>query len=410
MPLTLEQLDKIIELGAAIRRRRRFVPTAGEGASIAPPTYPDRSQREASVHLFEDRRLDGEWRHCVVLDTVQSQANRLEEILEQKVSQGEIAMPRLVVDLEVPGVGLNTSLTVPHRIYDAILRDSVIDEGGVRKVLRKSALGSRINDAFSSNATAIFETAPNTLLFGGWNSTWGNPRGAKFPRCIVSEIIGIDARPGLRAAGRMDPLVIDNVKVYQKAGAGDADPGYTADENKADHKKGKPVAFSMRQDGKAAPEVTDINHGMIPPTVVHDHGVSVDRIDQIAVINMPSLRQLSFPLENGQTEETLLASRNRAARSVLALMGLVGLTAFGAGGVALRSRCELATEDDPAFEVLGCEPDSFTMTNEEATVLFSDATSRLGDAGFTWETEPLVLAPADDFRELVIAARITAVN
>jgi CRISPR-associated protein Csb1 len=398
MALKLTTLDSIVASGAAIRRRRHFQPTAGEGASISPPTYPSRDSGDASVHLFEDRMIDSDWQKCVVIDSVQSQANRFENILEHLAQTEDLPLPRLVVKLTYPGIEYLTSLTVPHRAFDAILRDSLVQEDGEEIVLIKSQLGQRIDEASPIHAAALLEIAPNTLLFGGWKSTWGDPRGAKFARCVSSEMIGVDVRPGQRAAGRMDPLVIGNVDVFEKKDAGDRDPGYTSDPDLAAQSGNKPAPFSFREDKKnPAKKITDINHGMIPPTVVRDHGVSVRRIDQLSVINMPALRQLQFPDASGTHDE----SRDLAARSYLAAMGLIGLTGFGEGGVALRSRCELVAEADPPFEVLGHEASSFTLDLDEAKGLFVEAASRLPNHGFDWSPAPIYLRPSDDFDKLI---------
>jgi CRISPR-associated protein Csb1 len=163
---------------------------------------------------------------------VQFQANRLEEALLRSAKAGHIALPRLVVDF--PSIGLNavpgiSSLEAPHRIYDAILRDSLLD--GV--VFRESEIGRRIRQATMNDATAILEISPTALLFGAWNSTnEGGGLGAKFARVIVSEIIGIDApveqpvtpgagagdlqTAGRRTGSRIDPLgIVRSAEVFK---------------------------------------------------------------------------------------------------------------------------------------------------------------------------------------------------
>ncbi len=70
-----------------------------------------------------------------------------------------------------------TSLEAPHRVADALLRDSLLDG----KVFRKSEPGSELDHVSNRDATVLFELCPTVLVFGMWDST--GPRGglgAKF--------------------------------------------------------------------------------------------------------------------------------------------------------------------------------------------------------------------------------------
>jgi CRISPR-associated protein Csb1 len=223
--LGYEALQEAVGIHSAIRRRRRLQPAGGVGDKIFPPTYPGEGQNAPPRHVFERRRIDGHDVVCVLIDSVQSQANRLDEeaLLASSVA-GNVRLPRVFVDF--PAKGLNsvppiTSLEAPHRIFDAILRDSTLDG----KPFKHSEVGKRLIQAKANDATAILEISPTALLFGVWNSTGeGGALGAKFARTIVSEIFGVgvpveevaNARTGeitLRSAGRctgsrIDPLGI----------------------------------------------------------------------------------------------------------------------------------------------------------------------------------------------------------
>ena len=90
-----------------------------------------------------------------------------------------------------------TSLEAPHRIADALLRDSLHDG----KPFRKSEIGKRIDDVDNRNATALFELCPTALVFGMWDST--GPKGglgAKFARAMVSQIVGLHAEVGVKTS------------------------------------------------------------------------------------------------------------------------------------------------------------------------------------------------------------------
>src|SRR5258708_29653846 len=67
---------------SAIRSRIRLMPIGGEGAKVTPPTYAGAKQGEGGQYAFETRRTasGGETR-AVLLDSIASQANRIEELL-----------------------------------------------------------------------------------------------------------------------------------------------------------------------------------------------------------------------------------------------------------------------------------------------------------------------------------------
>src|SRR5581483_5981780 len=125
---------------AAFRCRRRLLPAGGAGDKVFPPTF------AGAVYAVEQRRIPGRTEPvtCVLLDSVQSQANRMELALQEAVDAGRITIPLVVVDFSdhdptgdleadeaagrlIDKVGQITSLQVPHRLADAILRDSELD-------------------------------------------------------------------------------------------------------------------------------------------------------------------------------------------------------------------------------------------------------------------------------------------
>ena len=216
-----EDFSNIVRDASAIRRIRRLVPVGGEGAYVAPPTYLNSNNK--AVHVFERRRVGGEEVSCVLLDSVQSQANRLEESLEKAEGLG---IPNVIVDFtdtDVADVGKISAMSAPHRIFDAIIRDSMLGNDP----FPDSKVGKRINSSTPKNATGLFRHSPSTLVFGGWNSTGDKGgSGRKFQRCIVSEIVGVNVPThtnkyndviggSSRPSSRIDPLDIEKVEIYR---------------------------------------------------------------------------------------------------------------------------------------------------------------------------------------------------
>jgi CRISPR-associated protein Csb1 len=135
---------------------------------------------------------------------------------------------------------------VPHRVADALLRDSIDDTG---TPFRQTAIGKACTDARPNHATSMYCYCPTALLFGVWDST--GPRGglgAKFQRVLVSEIVGHDVATGVKTASRIDPVAIE-----RKAGPvfeSKANPAeWTSVESEAASEKGKPRLFSRKGAG-----------------------------------------------------------------------------------------------------------------------------------------------------------------
>ena len=127
MNFNIQQLSDSVQTAAALRRRRRLQPIEGKGGKIFPPTYPGPKKDDPAQHVFERRRIDGREIWCTLVDSVQSQANRLEDCLLVAIRNKSVELPYVSVDFsghDLDGLEEITSLDAPHRLFDAILRDS----------------------------------------------------------------------------------------------------------------------------------------------------------------------------------------------------------------------------------------------------------------------------------------------
>jgi CRISPR-associated protein Csb1 len=409
-------LARAVDEDAALRRKQLLQPIGGKGDKIFPPTYPaseatKRAYGERNApprHVFEQRRINGATVPCVLIDSVQSQANRLEEALLAAVQQRLILLPYVTVDFR--GTGLSgiteiTSLDAPHRVYDAILRDSSLNG----KSFMKSELGTRLAEAKPADATVLLETSPTALLFGAWHSTGeGGGLGAKFPRCLVSEIVGVgvpiedgpaDPRTGeievrtsaRRTGSRIDPLgVLASVAIYQSK---DDSTNWTPVESDAATRgaNNEPILFSRKKGDKAGrPSV--INHGNVTPSV-QPLGVTCDHVEHTAVLSFAGLRRLGF----GGGE------KDAAGRVLLAALGIVALAEQDAGGYALRSRCDLVCDGRAPFELVHANGsgDHLDIDRKTARTLYVTALETARKAGFNFPAEPTKLVPQNKLIEIV---------
>lgn len=393
-------LVRAVEQDAALRRKQALQPVGGKNDKIFPSTYPEERRGQGPRHVFERRRLNGREAWCVLVDSVQSQANRLEEALLAAVRQGVIALPYVTVDFR--GAGLSgiteiTSLEAPHRVYDAILRDSSLDG----QPFMKSELGIRLAEAKPGDATALLETSPTALLLGAWYSTGeGGGLGAKFPRCLVSEIIAVDvpvedgptdARTGeveVRTSGRRTGSRIDPLGVLRRVEVFKGSQGWDVVKERA---------------GRNAKQVrpSEINHGNIAPTV-HPLGITCDYVEHTAVLSFAGLRRLGF----GGGE------RDAAARTLLAALGLVALAEQDARGYALRSRCDLVCEGRAPFELVHADGgiDDLKIDRAAARALYAAALDAARKAGFKLVADPIRLTPQDKLVEIVRRSQVLALE
>ena len=401
MKIDIDSLNSAINHAAAFRRVSRLQPIGGQGDKIFPPTYPGERNTDPARHVFELRRLDGREIWCVLVDSVQSQANRLEEALlsaADGVDGDPLPIPYVTVDFR--GVGLEpldriTSLDAPHRVYDAILRDSMLD--GIP--FMQSEDGGRIKAAKPSNATALLEISPTALVFGAWHSQGeGGGIGAKFSRTIVSEIIAVDTpveqvnvdrrnEPvdvrtwGRRPGSRIDPLgILRKVEVFEGAS------GWNVDQQSA---------------GKGAKKVrpSEINHGNIAPSIV-PLGVTCEFAEHRFTITLAGIRRLRFGDEK----------KDIAGRALVAALGLLAVSQQETLGYALRSRCDLVCEGTAPLQLVSWDGTStdLEITLETARALYLETYQQAVDAGFVFRS--LNLKPQEKLIEIIRRSRELALE
>lgn len=363
--LTYETLKTLIEGDTvAIRGVATLEPAGGPGDKVFPPTHAvaDKNKKAGAKYAFETRRIGGQDVPCVLIDSVQSQANRMEEALQALWDEKKITLPVVTVDFSAtaPEVGKVTSLTAPHRIADALLRDSLLDG----QLFRLSNIGKSFTDASAKDATALFKVCPTGLVFGLWDST--GPKGglgAKFQRALVSEIVGINAAPGSKTASRIDPLNI--LKKAADIYEADGDERWTTDLEKA-KKNDKGEAIKFGKEGKPS----EVNHGNVTPSIdTIAGGVTIDEAKHTVVLSLASLRRLGFPA--GATE----------ARTALAALGLLAVLASESRGHDLRSRCLLVPKKGSALKLEAVGRDGETAPLDldlpAAINLYNDAVAAL---------------------------------
>ena len=436
MTLDLKTLrDAVSGRAAAFRCVTDYQPAGGPGDKVFPPTY------EGGKYATENRidPATGEIRPCVLLDSVQSQANRMELALLGAHRDGRVKLPLIVARFdqdELLGKFTVTSLEAPHRAADALFRDSRLN--GV--MFRKSDRGRILDTADIRNATGLFGLCPTALVFGLWDST--GPRGglgAKFQRALVSEIVGYSAVRGVNTASRIDAgrIRLGAGPLFEREAERDDAPSWTLNPNLA---KKQPVSGRKKGGKDGEPSETEpkklgndgkpseANHGNVTPDyafaksqnrqIIHEvvvdssgrerrgeprvvGGFTISKAVQTTVLSLSALRRLRFPLERTGASDGP-DGIDLAARTALAALGLAAGT-LARCDTDLRSRCQLFAESEPMWELLdrpGKPPREFMLCSDAALELLERAIGEARKAGLPWEGE-IELTPSADLVELV---------
>jgi CRISPR-associated protein Csb1 len=260
--------------------------------------------------------------------------------------------------VEVAGRTLST-LQLPHRCFDAVLRDSNLD--GVP--FRKTKIGRALIAATPANAEWLLRYDPGVLVLGGWDSTelgMAGSSGTKWPAALSVEIAATNVVPVMRAGNRIDPLGIRGTEAslveeadgtLRVADEADAKLSALVDRNRNTYpRRVKPA---------------QVNHGNVLSLITK--GVLVrGSINLAGALSLTRLRRYRF----GSVDDL-------DARTMLALMGIYGVAAVLEDGLDLRRDCELVVEV-LSWELVGAgHRDNVSVTATEARQALAEALDRL---------------------------------
>lgn len=389
--MNLDHLLHAVDHGSVIRYSLQLSTSSADGL-VCPPTYAPSKRGDPPYIAFRKAYVGGVVKEVVVLDSPQSQSNRVETALLAAHRAGRLAYP----DIEIrfpsqPAEPVYSVLQLSHRIFDAVLRACTL--AGVP--FFETDVGQALLASRAESAQALFRHAPVALVLGAWDSNGGaGPLAAKLPRLLTSEIIGLDASPADLSATKFDPMDIRS-NVAELLPASGATRRFEI--------KGASSAKAGREKGK---KPSEFGYGSVPATAAPRAAVISEAL-QTSVLSCSGLRNLAFPDNNGSTD----APRDRAGRAVLAALALYGLVAQNEAGYRLRSRCELLPRDDGRFEVIGrtlSQKEDFSLNVDTAAALMSKACEHAAAHGLSFREDVLRLEADDRLQELVRRSREAA--
>ena len=241
---------------AALVFQRQLMPVEGENSWIFPPTFAqsdteDDEDEGNGGHYQIENLPDDQRRNVCVIDSVGSQANRMEPLFKQE--EYKALVPQHTVKMK-SGESVSI-LDAGHRAADAVVRFS-------------ERLGPKLWEAFelykkNADCSALARLAPTSLVFGVWDS---RATGVKIQRIVRSVIRAYNVTKAKRSA------------TYQPA------YDYIGDESiSSEHDKGSGKKNPLSQEG--------FKYSLATAT---DGGVLVrGEIRQEAIINLVALRTLT---------------------------------------------------------------------------------------------------------------------
>lgn len=165
----------------AVTVQEELEPVLGKGSVFFPPTFaPPEGSDEKPGYLIDEL---GDGGKAATVDTVGSQANRMEPIFQKEPYSGLV--PKATVRIGDRAVNL---LEAGHRAADAVVRFS--DQWAA---LRTAFLDIRDK----RDATRLAKMAPTSLVFGVWDS---RETQVKLPRLVGATVRAYDVQPLTRAA------------------------------------------------------------------------------------------------------------------------------------------------------------------------------------------------------------------
>lgn len=411
MPLTYEQLRTAVTGDTAgARSTISLEPLGGPDDKVFPPTY-GVGERELRYAVEKRVVTDGDGVKAtvesVVLDSVASQANRLELALLESIRHGELAAPVTAVNFAAHGLyGIDriSDYEAPHRIFDALLRDSFDGDA----LFRDGEVGRAITDAVPRNATALLRNSPHTLVFGGWDSTGPKGgRGAKYERALTSEIVAHGIQTGVKTSSRIDPVGIELKvgSIYEATRAG-TEVDWTTDPDAAvKDGKGKPRLYTRGSKADAG-KPSNLNHGNVKPSIDQwAGGITATQIVGTMVLSFIQLRRLRFPTDvHGKAFDPEQRREAEAtARTALAALGIAATVLAYEQGFDLRSRCVLIPAEELTLELVGRAHniDTVALDTEAALALVAEAAAQADKHGVGWRTEEMELRPSDRLVDLI---------
>lgn len=179
----------------AFHMKQKLLPVEGDGGVIFPPTYAD-------IGYNIDILPDGT--KVAMIDSVGSQANRMEPIFKAPTGDIDNPLSKLVPQVDIKVSDATVSLfDIGHRLGDALVRSSDL----------ASAAKGAFEAFLRGDATPLAKLGPTSIVFGAWDS---RDTAAKLPRIVQSVIRAWDVQELKRSAQYNPPVDYAALQVFSE--------------------------------------------------------------------------------------------------------------------------------------------------------------------------------------------------
>lgn len=181
---TLTQFDHYLthDGPAALVLKQHLMPVEGTDGVLFPATFASGDGFAGGYNID----TDASGRNVALIDSVGSQANRIETMFMQREHDGKYAhlVPQIMVRAGDKEISI---LEAGHRAGDALVRCSSLQPN----------LQAAFKSVQNGDVTPLAKIAPTSLVFGVWDS---RDTQAKLPRVVASTIRAFNVRPLHRSA------------------------------------------------------------------------------------------------------------------------------------------------------------------------------------------------------------------
>ena len=260
----LEKFDNYLTSDgpAALVIREHLIPVEGADGVCFPATFAN--DNNGYNIDGEDRTRTPDAKNVALIDSVGSQANRIEPMF----AEGAYAklVPQIIIKAGEKSINL---LNAGHRAGDAIARCS-----GLR-----SDLQNAFKEVLKGNSLPLAKIAPTSLVFGVWDS---RDTQAKLPRLIAATVRAYDVRQLTRSAQYWAGASPDPVTIY-------------------DHES----ILGPIKDEKDKNERSAAGFTHVPSTGAHGGVIAEGGIRRDAVLALSALKLLKAGTDNEENTEKL---------------------------------------------------------------------------------------------------------
>jgi CRISPR-associated protein Csb1 len=359
-------------VGGEIRNPDRYgMPIGAFDSMVAAPTY-KLTTEDRSTTVNQTLDVPGGSREVVVIDSVQSQSNRVEQRLAELFEDPGLPYPR--IRIAFPGNVTLTNWQLSHRSADQSLRLTDYFEDKSRELNVRAGFASPYADL-----TYFLEHFPIDPILGTWHVHKGPT--IKLPRLLSSTVIGYGPLYAPHA-----PTETDNLRSNRmQRGSQKTDP-LIAGTAKVILKDGKIVDVDPDSKAKGKERLSAHGLGDVPGGVVASNVFALETIEQRVSLALSPLHKAHFPLDGAAKPD---AKRDAAGRRMLIALALIAFRAALECDGNFRSGCFLAPVPGSlaiyAVDAMGEEKPYTLASLEDLVDEYRAATKDALDVGFRFE-------------------------